>query len=537
MRAAPIACALALVTACKSKHDDARAVAAGSGSAAVVSGDAGPADAAAGPSALTFATPSEDDDKTLGVAFHGRVPDLPALAADTTVIATFDALGGGPMTPQPMQLALAKFPSGESIENLPILDEKEGIAAEQAGSAWLTPDLQRRIEQRGAAALARLHGFRSLVRVEVAVNSNGDPKPTKIGDATLVANTDAKERLTVSLRDASGRVLHREQIAPYTGDTTQVAGGEMACQYRPSLGRLYRDPATSTLVVEIGFRFHEECETSRPRYLVWPLADAAAATAAPADALREVVTKQLDTVGVNSLDRSDVFTPDATVISANLITTRDDLKLIGVADKAMDYSGHDDKDVMITLSRDGKSAWASELASVTLLEPNTPGSDHAWRVSDVLVQTPKGWRIAAAAWTEPRANASVNRDAKAGKLTAEKLDSPSGDPNLGAAFAKLTTEGVDASAAARADLVAIGSGPGERTVGGASFAKAWNAAWKGKLTIISSVARTLPSGTTGWVAATVTLAKAGYTIPFTVFCVFDKAAGGTWSLVHIHFAV
>jgi hypothetical protein len=29
----------------------------------------------------------------------------------------------------------------------------------------------------------------------------------------------------------------------------------------------------------------------------------------------------------------------------------------------------------------------------------------------------------------------------------------------------------------------------------------------------------------------------GYKIPFTVFAVFDKAADGAWSLVHIHFAV
>jgi hypothetical protein len=95
---------------------------------------------------------------------------------------------------------------------------------------------------------------------------------------------------------------------------------------------------------------------------------------------------------------------------------------------------------------------------------------------------------------------------------------------------------VDAAAAARSDLVAIGSGPGERTVGGAVFARAWNAAWKGKVTVASVFGRALPGGTTGWVGASIELAKPGYKVPFTVFAVFDKAADGAWSLVHIHFA-
>jgi hypothetical protein len=159
-----------------------------------------------------------------------------------------------------------------------------------------------------------------------------------------------------------------------------------------------------------------------------------------------------------------------------------------------------------------------------------------WRASDVLVKTAQGWRIAALDWTEPRANAAVNRDAKAGKLSARSLGEDRGDASLCDAFARLTTGGVDAAAAARTDLVAIGSGPGERTVGGAGFARAWNAAWKGKVTIASIFGRALPSGTTGWVGASIELAKPGYKVPFTVFAVFDRAPDGAWSLVHIHFA-
>jgi hypothetical protein len=155
----------------------------------------------------------------------------------------------------------------------------------------------------------------------------------------------------------------------------------------------------------------------------------------------------------------------------------------------MDYSGATPSDVQVTMARDDKSAWASELASIGLLEPNTSGRDVPWRASDVLVKTAQGWPIAALAWTGPRDNAAVSRDAKAGKLSARLLGEERGDASLCDAFARLTTAGVDPAAAARADLVAIGSGPGERTVGGAGFARAWNAAWKGKVTVVSVFGR------------------------------------------------
>ena len=140
--------------------------------------------------------------------------------------------------------------------------------------------------------------------------------------------------------------------------------------------------------------------------------------------------------------------------------------------------------------------------------------------------------------TEPQDNGEVDRAAKQGKIPIPKpFVGPSGDPSLVAAFAKLASDGVDATAAARADLVAIGSGPNERTVGGAVLARGWKALWRGKLTIASTIAGLAPSGTTGWVAAHVALAKGSYTTPFTLFCVFDKTATGEWSLVHIHFGV
>ncbi|NVB80893.1 MAG: hypothetical protein HOV81_21025 [Kofleriaceae bacterium] len=504
--------ALVCTSACKNKQESAPAAGSGSSAQAPSVAAAAPVDAASG---LVFE--AEGDPAPVGVAFGKTVPKLPAVSRDGGSIATIDWLGiGEPADPPPIQLAISELPSGDEIENLPLLDEGEATEGEN----WVTPELQKRLEQRGAAAVKRLQGFRSLVKLDLAEDSKGEPQPTKIGDLTLVPTVDDDSNLVLALNDASGATLYRDEVA---------ASSSGDCTYRPWLDALYRDPDKPALYAEIRFHYREDCDKLRASYLVWNID-------ADARGLRKVVTSQLDIIGINTEEPDELFTDDVLFTSANFVAGSDELKLIGVATKSMDYSGHKDKDVAITISRDGKSAWASELATVTLLEPNTPGKDNPWRVSSVLVKTPKGWRIGAAAWTEPRRNADANRAAKSGKLTAQKLDGDS-DPTLRAAFEKLTTEGVDANAVARNDLIAIGSGPGERTVGGAGFAKAWNAAWKGKVTIVSTVAHAMPSGTTGWVTATIELAKTGYKIPFTVFCIFDKAADGTWSLVHIHFAV
>jgi hypothetical protein len=376
--------------------------------------------------------------------------------------------------------------------------------------------------------LARLRGFHSLDKIELAITSGGEPQPTKIGDLVLSPEATDDGPLVVTLRDAHGRTLHREQLEPYQQGTREVGMDKpVPCTYRPILVAAYRDPAPPRqLYVRAGYRYSEGCDASEAVFLPF--------TAEAVDSPDLPVSAQFDLVGANELDRDTVLAPGATFVGAGIVTS--ELKLLGVARRAMDYSGHADKAVQVTVSRDGKSAWASVVTRITLLEPNTSGRDVPWRASDVLVKTPKGWRIAALAWTEPVGNAAANARAKSGKLTAQKLDGDPGDQGLRDAFAKLTTDGVDATAAARSDLVALGSGPGERTAGGAAFARAWNAAWKGKIAIVSSLGRALPSGTTGWVAATIELAKPGYKLPFTVFAVFDKI-DGAWRLVHIQLAV
>lgn len=249
--------------------------------------------------------------------------------------------------------------------------------------------------------------------------------------------------------------------------------------------------------------------------------------------IRPIVDQQFDLL-YDADDAPKSFLPDAPLIHTSGVGTPAD-RTFRVAEHAEQYMGHADRDTAIALSRDGQTAWASLTTRLTVLPQNQPGRDDPWRASDVLVQTPAGWRIAAALWSEPRANAVTNRDAKAGTLPAlPALEGPS-DPELAAALDALVTTGATSVAP---DLVAIGSGPGERTVGGAAFAAAWNAGWKGRVEVASRLARRAPSGTTGWVVANVWLAKPGYRIPFQLLCIFDRAADGkTWTLVHVHFAV
>jgi len=205
------------------------------------------------------------------------------------------------------------------------------------------------------------------------------------------------------------------------------------------------------------------------------------------------------------------------------------------------YKRHSDSNMQIVAARDGNSAWISFQSTVHWKHGKYAGLDEFdtdFRITEIAVKTPKGWRIAAGMWSIPFDNASVNKAAKAGKQYAgNPIEGGGGDESLQKAFTKLTTGPLDATAAARKDLVAFGSGVGERTIGGAVLAKAWAAAWANHLTIVDKyVAGIAPSGTTGWVIADVLLDKKTYKVRFRVLFVFDKDAAGAWSLVHVHFA-
>lgn len=243
------------------------------------------------------------------------------------------------------------------------------------------------------------------------------------------------------------------------------------------------------------------------------------------------ISKLLD----KQADLSDVYVSDAPLITSPDITgnaTTADRLESQLIPPSSEVSTEKPKDKAITLAADGKTAWASFTLLMTI-----GTQTNAFRVSDVLEKTDKGWTVVATAWTVATPNKTANQRAKKGELSASTFESEGNDASLADAFTKLTTDGLDATAAARKDLVAIGSGPKERTTTGPVLAKAWKAAWQSKVTVTSLMTRVTKPGTTGWVAASVELQKKGYKIPFTVFCVFEKTKAGTWSLVHIVFTV
>lgn len=200
----------------------------------------------------------------------------------------------------------------------------------------------------------------------------------------------------------------------------------------------------------------------------------------------------------------------------------------------------------VTRSGDGRSAWLSFDIHMKVDRTEDGVADFPerdYRVSYIAASTADGWRILGGTWSTAQGNAPVNKAALAGKLRAlAPVPAHASDAALRDAFLATLTAPLDPATAARADLVTIGSGPGERTVSGAVLAKAWKAAWQGKLTVDGAPATYLaPSGTTGWVVANVQLAKrAGkraYAIPFRLVFVFDQDAQRAWHLVHAHLAV
>jgi hypothetical protein len=193
------------------------------------------------------------------------------------------------------------------------------------------------------------------------------------------------------------------------------------------------------------------------------------------------------------------------------------------------------------VSPDGNVAVVSYIIKTHYLVTMDDGGmydDTLNRVTEIAKKTKDGWRVTFGLWTDAVKNDEANKTAKAGKLPALKPLSGKGDASLIEAFTKLTTGSFDEAATKRKDLIAIGSGPNERTTSGAILAKAWQAAWSNKVKVDSVMASNDANATLGYVMANVTLQKSGFTIPFRVLVVFErKTSSDPWSVVHMHFAV
>ncbi|CAN5770240.1 hypothetical protein BH11MYX3_BH11MYX3_48530 [soil metagenome] len=280
---------LALGAGCK-KHDDAAPSPTPSpapGSNAPTATPPGTGSGSAAPiGVLAFDSEAADDLSALGLAFENKIPRLPALSADGKLLASYEALGGGPMVPQPMSLVISTFPDDVKVETFPLMTEEEGTKANEAGSNWTTPDLGKQLHVRAAAVLARLRGFRSLEPVTLAGNARGESASAKIGALTLYTQTTDQQQVVIELRQDKAGLLHREQIEPYERGTMPGPDGPTPCHYSPTLGIVYKDPTRSQIYLQIGFRYHEECDPGDTSYVSWSLDPA---DASPEDVIRSIV--------------------------------------------------------------------------------------------------------------------------------------------------------------------------------------------------------------------------------------------------------
>ncbi|HEX3476720.1 MAG TPA: hypothetical protein VHT91_16955 [Kofleriaceae bacterium] len=178
MRAGVVALAVCGLTSCKQRP---AAPPAGAGSAtsatapATGTGSGGGSASPAPAAGLAFDQATDDPPEAPAVAFAGKVPRLPAVSADGTLLAVFGYPGSGPIMPPPIDIELHQVDSDVIRETLPLLDEQEASAAgERRDSERWTPAVRKTLADRGAAALARLRGFRSLEPVTIDRESSGD---------------------------------------------------------------------------------------------------------------------------------------------------------------------------------------------------------------------------------------------------------------------------------------------------------------------------------------------------------------------------
>lgn len=199
---------------------------------------------------------------------------------------------------------------------------------------------------------------------------------------------------------------------------------------------------------------------------------------------------------------------------------------------------HKIRDVRFARARDGKSAWVTFNVKVGV-DGLYGATSLDLRASQLLFKTERGWVIGSGAWSfgqKPKTLAKAIADG-----TLEDLE-PIMNMNIGerdvlAAADAFLASGLDDTAIARKDVLAIGGAPGELLVGGKAIAKTLSKIGSAKLNG-AMWAVTAPSGTTACATANVLLNKGigDAALPARVFVVFDKDTEGNWSAVHVHLA-
>jgi hypothetical protein len=184
------------------------------------------------------------------------------------------------------------------------------------------------------------------------------------------------------------------------------------------------------------------------------------------------------------------------------------------------------KEVRIEVSSGGTAAWASYEAK-------------GKRVSEVLAKIDGTWKSVTSFVSVGMKDKAAHAAAVAGKLPPPPA--PPGDEApapLAAAFR--CDMGACEDAASREDMTIIGSAPGERSLGGGAWARAWSA-WKDRTRVVGTPRGGLaPGGGVGWIVADVAVsyasAKETHEIQFRVFVVYERD-GASWRTAAAHVAI
>jgi ketosteroid isomerase-like protein len=378
--------------------------------------------------------------------------------------------------------------------------------------------------QNAVSAMARTEDPRTLaVLAELVADPDDDTAREAIGELAYHPDRRAVAPLLARWKKLDGKQkqisqMTQNQLSEAFGDRGEdVPGFELSTALR-AIARV--DPAPCEA---------RKAATGDVRAYLAAILPATCGTPTIGEILK-LVGNQLDALG-GKKPLTGAFTVDAMVAILPTVGTSpaDAIKALGETG-----SRSNDGEAVVTVAADGTSA---VLSFVPFIDGRT------YRASELVVKTAAGWRVAAAMWSRPQPNDVVNKAARANTQLAftELKGLGPADQGLEAAFLDLQRGTLDKDAAARKDLLAIGSGPGERTVGGGLLATAWTAAWSKRSSLANPlIAKLAPSGNTGWVIADVILDKAKpvkYAIRFRLFLMFDKTPAGAWSLVHAHFAV
>lgn len=257
-------------------------------------------------------------------------------------------------------------------------------------------------------------------------------------------------------------------------------------------------------------------------------------------AITAVIEEQF--AGFRDTKRASVYTKDAMVAMTGGTSTPQVNKLDHADGKWTIFGPatvgkHKVRDLRVSVAKDGKAAWASFVAKVTVDGLAKSGAVD-FRVTELLVSTASGWRVRAGAWSLGVGAAAIAKAAKTERFaTLETVfDQDLGEREVIAAVKALGTTALDATATARTDLVSVGPTPGEVTVGGKKVAAKHKKDWLEKLSVTGSVWG-VTAGTAACATANVELVRGKATVPGRVFAVFEKDASGAWSPVLVHVAV